>query len=458
MDATPSLTLGFAERVLAITPDRLSADDRAQLRRLLLDYAGVTAAGTSLPWSHKLAAWTKRFAGSGKALAFAGGARMAPSIAALVNGTAAHGYELDDTHDPSMSHPGAVIVTAALAVAEEVNAPGPAFLAAVAAGYEAMACIGEAAGAPHVIEFGHHPTALFGGFGAAASAVHLLGGRAEELARAWGHVLSSASGSMQFSDEPSGTMIKRLHAGYAAQVGVQAAELSMAGLTAPLRALDGKFGFFRLYGHHVDHGPVAARADGPLRIHGISLKPYSCCRLFHSLIDGLGEVTDGYTLSPSRIRAIRVRGPKVIVDQHMLRRPASPMAAQYALPYVVGATLLFGPHRYDAFGEANLGNADLLAIGDRVEAVQDTEIERHFPRHFGTGVDLTLDDGSTRSATVLDSIGTPARPMDADIIRTKMAGLARVTGRTIAMEEIAAAVSALETGADAGHLAAAIAG
>ena len=60
-----------------------------------------------------------------------------------------------------------------------------------------------------------------------------------------------------------------------------------------------------------------------------------------------------------------------------------------------------------------------------VEGEADAEIEKHYPAHFGTAVEITLADGSKRSAKVMDSRGTPARPMSNDDITAKAAGLAK---------------------------------
>jgi 2-methylcitrate dehydratase PrpD len=241
--------------------------------------------------------------------------QVAPHIAALVNGAAAHSFELDDTHDGSMSHPGSVVFSAALATAAECGSSGADVLAAVTAGYEVIARIGRAAGADRVIAAGFHPTPLFGVFGAATAAAKLYGLNASGITRAWGHALSLAAGAMQFSQEEHGAEVKRVHAGYAAHSGVLAAQLSLSGIEAPHHSLDGRYGFLKLYSVKPDLD--ALLADGPLAVHEISLKPYACCRLLHSMIDGLREVTDGFTLSVDKIRAIRVSGPS-----SALRNPA----------------------------------------------------------------------------------------------------------------------------------------
>ena len=418
------LTLAFAQDMVKIGRAPLAARDQEQVRRLLLDLLGVSLCGSQLPWTTALATWAKPFDGSGRAAVVGTKLKVSPFIAALVNGTAGHGYELDDTHDASMSHPGAVVIPAALAVAAEQGSDQATLLQAIAAGYETMARVGMAANASALIAHGHHPTVMFGAFGAATATGLLLGLDAPKIALAWGHALSLTGGSMQFSDEPAGTMVKRLHAGYGAQHGVLAAQMAAAGVSAPTRALDGKYGFLKLYGRDPRPQLLQRQAGEALQIHNISMKPYSCCRLFHSLIDAIEEATDGYKVPIGGAKRVMVRGPGVVFDQHMMRRPTSVMAAQYSLPYVVGATLAYGPTRYDSYGEAFHQDPRILALADVVEGEADAEIEKHYPAHFGTSVEITLADGSKRFAQVMDSRGTPARPMSNADISAKAAGLA----------------------------------
>jgi len=425
MAAEQNLSLSFAREILAIGRGRLSPADRDQVRYLLFDGLGVSRVGATLAWTKAMTEWAGRFRGSGKAPIVGTGLEVAPSIAALINGTAAHGYELDDTHDASMSHPGAVVIPAAIAVAAEIGTSADELTAAVASGYEAMTRVGMAAHAHQVIQDGYHPTALFGGFGAAAAAACLLNLDEHGLARAWGHVLSLAGGSMQFSDEREGTTVKRLHAGYAAQNGVLAAELAQRGISAPARALDGRYGFLALYAKSPRPDALSVKEDVPLQIHSISIKPYSCCRLFHSLIDGLREVSEGFKLPYEAITRIDVSGPYCMLDHHMMRRPTSVMAAQYSMPFIVGATLAYGPHRFDAYREDRLGDARILGVVDKVDGAADAEIEAQFPAHMGTAVAITLRDGSVRTARVMDSRGTPANPLSLEELTRKAQGLMR---------------------------------
>jgi 2-methylcitrate dehydratase PrpD len=412
-------TLAFAEDIREIGRASLAERDLEQVRRLVFDLLGVSIFGATMPWTKALAAWASEFRGSGPAPVVGAGFGTTAQVAALVNGAAGHGYELDDTHNASMSHPGAVVISAVLSASAGSGATSMQVCAAIAAGYEAMARIGMAANAHAVISRGFHPTALFGAFGAAAGVGALYGFDAPAIACTWGHALSLTGGSMQFSDEPAGTTVKRLHAGYGAQHGVLAAAMTKAGIAAPVRSLDGKYGLLALYGSGADAEWLQRPAHAPLQIHDISMKPYSCCRLFHSLIDALDEATDAFSFPLDGLKRIHVRAPEVIFDQHMLRRPRSVMAAQYSLPYVVGATLAYGSRRFDAYQEAFWGDPRILMLADKVEGSRDPEIERDYPTRMGAAVELHFRDGSVREAHVMDSRGTPARPLSVDAIETK---------------------------------------
>jgi 2-methylcitrate dehydratase PrpD len=431
-----SLSLALADEILAITVDSLSDADVEQLKRLILDHLGICIRGASLPWGLALREWAARYDGAGPCVAFGSPLRVTAPVAALVNGTAAHGMELDDTHDESLSHPGAVVIAAALAVATADDQSGGEMLAAIAAGYQVMGRAGIATHAGTMIERGFHPTSLYGTFGATTAAGKLLGLDGDRLCSAWGLALSLAGGSTQFSQEAKGSTVKRLHGGYGAHNGVLAAELAQLGIEGPAQAFDGLYGLCNMFGSDPEPERMLRASDEPLEIHRISMKPYPCCRLFHSTIDALGETTDGFTLELDEIESIRVGAPAVMLSQHMMRRPASMMAAQYSLPFALAATLVEGPRVYEAYAAERLGNEQVLALADRVEAVVDDEMERAFPSHLGSWVEVRTKEGQVRRSSVLDSLGTPARPMPSDAIHEKfemlVSGLPGIDGARIA--------------------------
>jgi 2-methylcitrate dehydratase PrpD len=442
MKGSAGLSLEFAATLADIAPEKLTAADITQLQRLVLDHTAVTLCGSVQPWGRKLTKWAAEHGDSGRAVLVGSGRAANAATAGLVNGTSAHGYELDDTHEASRSHPGAVVITAALAVGAERKASGREVLAAIVAGYEAMTRLGMASGALEVTQAGFHATCLFGPFGAAAAAGKLLGLNGDQIAQAWGIALSMTGGASQFAFEPKGTMVKRMHAGIPAQHGIIAAQLASLGVAGPVQAFEGENGFFHLFGQDPDPAALLRRTDEPLQIHAMSFKPYSCCRKFHSLIDGLQAATDDFRLDTHAIEKITVFSPRGSIEKHMMRRPDSVMAAQYSMPYIVGATLAHGPRRYDAYGEAHHGDKKILDIVDRVDAVYDADLDRYVPRAMPNRVTLHMRDGTERTETVVESLGSPERPLAMEDVIAKAEALVELTGE-IDLNCIIAAVETL---------------
>ncbi len=444
-------TRALAEWVAGLSAADLSDADRVQLDKLILDHLGVCYRGAFLPWGEALQRYAQPYSGTGSAVVFGSSLKVIPAVAALVNATCAHGLEHDDTHDEGMSHPGAIVISVALAIASEKGLTGQEIHPAIVAGYEVMARAGMACG-PDIMHHGFHPTALFGGFGAATAAAKLFGLPAQSIVETWGLMLSMAGGSMQFSQDPHGTVVKRLHGGYGAHNGTMAAQLAALGIAGPSQAFDGTYGLCNLFSGSPNPDRLIRPADAPYEIHRISFKPYPSCRLFHSTIDALREVTDGFVAANDDIEKIVVGGPAVFETQHMMYRPTSMMAAQYSLPFVLGAALVAGPYTEQVFADDNLGDAQVLEIGDRVSAVTDDKLEKAFPAHFGSWVEVTFKSGETRQKEVMDSYGSPANPMDAAALLEKFTGLVTSARPDFPVAQVDDLVRGLSDDTDVSHL------
>jgi 2-methylcitrate dehydratase PrpD len=185
---------------------------------LVLDQFSCWLIGIEMDWTRRL---RQVVAPAGAAAPAAGAAiygdpaPVSAEVAALVNGTAGHGFDFDDLHMPTMSHPGCVVIPAAIAVAAERGADGRELLAAVAAGYEPLLRTGLAAGLRYG-ELGFHATGVLGPLGSAVAAARLLGGA--PVVDALGLAASMGAGVKAFNEVGPG-MVKRLHAGRAAEAG-----------------------------------------------------------------------------------------------------------------------------------------------------------------------------------------------------------------------------------------------
>ena len=100
------------------------------------------------------------------------------------------------------------------------------------------------------------------------------------------------------------------------------------------------------------------------------------------------------------------------------------MAGQSSLPYVVGATLEFGPTGFEAYEAANLSHKRVLHWADLVQFEPDEELEALNPAHLGSEVEI-VHRGSHKAVRVIDSVGTATRPLDWRQISEKVAGVTR---------------------------------
>src|SRR5262249_24334606 len=153
-----------------------------------------------------------------------------------------HSFELDDLHKEAIIHPGGVTLPAALAAVYMLDRPvsGEELTTAVAAGYEVAIRVGMGIGVG-LLHRGWHNNGVLGTFGGAVAAGRLLGLDAAGMADCIGIAGTQSSGLMsaQF-----GSMIKRVHAGKAAQSGLYAATFAAHGLRGIRDVFDVDYGGF----------------------------------------------------------------------------------------------------------------------------------------------------------------------------------------------------------------------
>src|SRR5262249_18696586 len=191
--------------------DAVPPDVMNHLKLCLLDSIGCGLYGSKQPWGRIAGEVAVSFSGGGTASLFARADKVSPSDAALANGTAIHGFEIDDAHVTSSLHPGAVTLPASLAVAEARNASGAEMLAALAAGYETGFRRGVCAGVPHSTS-AYHVTGTVGPLAAATAAARLLNLAPQQAAHAIS--IGATQGAGLYAARTEG-MAKRFHAGRA---------------------------------------------------------------------------------------------------------------------------------------------------------------------------------------------------------------------------------------------------
>lgn len=338
--------------------------------------AGRTTAGRT----------TASRAATGGARRILDGKRMPAGEAALANAVLFHLRVQDDAH--ACGHFGAVVLPAALAVAEEAGASGAALLAAVVAGYETALRIGRDHGEA-ISRRGFRTTPVYGVFGAAAAAGRVLAFDAPRMANALSLAANFAGGLRAFV--ASGTSEYAIEAGFAARNGIDAAGLAGEGMAATLDVLDGDAGFFSAFadGDASYSRRLTAGLGDVFELDTVTYKPYPICQFHRGIVRGLAALRrPSEDAAPSAIEirmhpfeadfiGVRYAGP-------FERRAQAFMSAPFlaAITWHTGTVTFQALHDFD--------NPRFRETMARVSVIADASRARHEP-----AIRVAFADGRT---------------------------------------------------------------
>ena len=151
------LTHALADYSSALRFEDIPDDVRTIVKHCVLDWLGVTLAGSREDAGRIVREEALEQGGSPQATIVGAGARTSVGQAALVNGTASHALDYDDVHFAFLGHPTVTVLPAILALGERDGASGRALVTAFVAGVEAGSRIGAYVTEAHYAR-GHHAT------------------------------------------------------------------------------------------------------------------------------------------------------------------------------------------------------------------------------------------------------------------------------------------------------------
>ena len=228
-----------------------------------------------------------------------------PETAAFVNAALMHARAQDDVYFPGLTHAGAIMSPAVLAVAEQLGSSGSEVITALIAGYEAMGAISQGF-ARRTTPRGFRASGIYGGFAAAAGVARLLRLDAQATAHALGMAASAASGTNQ--TWVSGTQEWQMQLGLASRNGILAARLAAVGATAAPDALEGSAGFYRAFLGEVDGVEGVGRDLGQTwRSLDVTYKPFAVCAILQAPVTQAMALSERHQLKAEEIAAVRLR-------------------------------------------------------------------------------------------------------------------------------------------------------
>ncbi len=409
-------------------------------RQLILDCLGTVVVGAQTAEGEHICRYVRRYGGAGPSGVVLDGITRDPASAALANGTSGYSVGLTDTHNLSVTHPGASVIPAALAVGQAVTVTGARVLGGIVRGYEAVTRIGTAISPSHRHR-GFHVTGTVNVFGAAIAAAYVLGlDRAQTIA-AVGIAGSQAAGLFEF--RVNGAMTMAFHAGRAAQSGVMAALLAAEGFTGPETILEGNDGFCRAYADGADLATITREIGARYELLEVGLRPYCACRYAHSAIDAVEEIRrelDG--LDSAQIESVRIETHRVAVTQET--RPDTLVGARLSTAFNVALAITNGP-RLTEVRPPDLKREDVRRLAALVEITEDPALTALYPRIWASRVHLRLKGGRTMTVRIDVPKGDPENPLTAAEVEAKFSRLAEERIGRANSERVVAAVKAVET-------------
>ena len=438
MEGHSGATRRLADFVAGSRWEAIPAEVRREAARSLLNTIGCALGGAGDP-AMDLAIRALR-PSFGPAQASVIGRRERPDLlnAAFLNAVSANVLEYDDTHLPTVIHPGAPVIPPLLALAEQVPVSGAALLHALVLGVEIECRVGNAL-MPNHYRRGHHITATCGIFGAAAGAARLLGLDAEKTQWALGHAATQSAGLV----ESLGSMSKSLGVGNAARNGLVGALFAAEGFTAAEQAIEGRYGFAPVTSDTV---ALAAITDGlgeTWEILHNAYKPYPCGVVLFPVIDACLELRQRHTLVPDRITRVVVRGHSLLLERTDRPLVQNGRDAKVSLQHSVAVAFLFGAAGLPQYEDTCVADPAVRALAARVEAQADDTIP------VESAVVEVHHGGETWREHVRHGRGTPGRPMSDDELDAKVRELVAAGPARIDATALIAAARAIETAPDA---------
>jgi len=426
-------TEALAEFVLDLRAEDVPAATVETVQRCVLDLVGAAAAGAQSEAALIARTGAARLGGVGRAGIWFGRGRRQAAGAAFANSAAASALDLDDGHRAAGGHPGAAVIPAVFAMAEEVHAGWSEVLSALVGGYEVGVRISAAR------DFSALDTLSTGrwcayGVAAAASRLRSLTVRQTAEAMALAGVLSPGLSAAGYSRVMGNHAKEGIP--WATLTGLWAAELAAEGLTGPLDILDHR-GYY-------DAGKILAGLGENFAVAGVYFKPYACCRWIHGAIDGLCGLVQQNRLQAADIRSIEVHTFGRALRLNNYPDPENLESAQYSLPFCLAAAAVEGKNGLLPMRGSLLHRPDLVALAGRVSLHMNPELDRMFPERSAARVVIRTDRESLESVCH-HPLGDPVNPMDWGMLKGKFQHLTQGLLTDARQKELIGAVQSLPT-------------
>ncbi len=399
----------------------------------IIDTVAAMVSGSVLAAGQQGAIVARALSGPPEALVIGTNHVTGATTAALANGMAAHADETDDSHAPSLSHPGCAVVPAALAAGERWGASGATVLRAVVAGYDIGCRVGRALGRDAVdLRFSRPSShAIVGTFGAAAAAAVIAGADQRSCAHILSYAAQRASGVTTWQRDVDHIEKAFVFGGSPAFSGVLAATMVTLGCTGVDDVFTGHPNWFDAVSSNSQPSELSEQLGKRFEVALTNIKRYSVGSPAQAAVQAAEELVSRHAPNVSAIVRVEVTLPadlaEVVNDRGM---------PDVNVQYLVAGTLLDGRCSFAM-------SHDYMRMNDQaVNALRQCTVLT--PDHSLAGtrsakLRVHLTDGTALEVAVGHVRGTAQNPMTADEVQTKASDvMSPVYGDKRAAEVVAA--------------------
>jgi 2-methylcitrate dehydratase PrpD len=377
-------------------------------RRALLDWQGALLAGSNSQAAKLLLnAHTEELSANAPCSVAGTALRANARQAAFLNGTISHIAEFDDIYRDGAYHPASPTISSVFTLAQARQSTLGDLLSAIITGYEVSARISKAVQPSHYAFF--HTTGTVGVFGAAAACAALLRLNASQSTHAMAIAGTFASGLQEAFRSDS--MTKPMHAGHAAEVGLNAALCAQAGMTGAPNLLEGAAGFGAAMSKDPKWEQMLEGLGKDFSIEHITFKNHGCCGHLFACIDAVAHLMGEHAFEAADIHKIRIGAYKQTLEVCAYKHPKTPFEAKFSVTYTVAARVILKRVREDAFMPAHFSRADIRELEDKIELRLDEECARHFPLRRSAVVEVHLKDERVLTRHQMTRHGDPDDPL-----------------------------------------------
>jgi 2-methylcitrate dehydratase PrpD len=418
MGATETLARFVLNTPSSAIPDPILHEGK----RCIINYLGVALYASADPSMQILTSLFKEEGGNPQAGLIGSDMRTSLQNAALANGYLAHLEDYDDTHFPTVIHPSAPTIPAAMAVGERQNATGLDVLTATVLGVEACCRIGLSVH-PHHYNAGWHITGTCGVFGSVVATGRLLGLDEGQMINALGIAGTQAAGVR----ETFGSMSKPFHAGRSAQSGVLAGLLAGRGFTSTSEILEGRRGFAAVLSTSSDMSQITDALGERWELPNNGLKPYACGVVSHPLIDAMIIFRNTHGVKPEDVLAITANVQPLVLELMDRQHPRIGLEGKFSHQHSMAVGLVDGGAFPAQYTDERVLDPTITALREVIKATVDPKMPED-----AAEVTVKLKDGRSITEKVDHATGAPENPLSDSQLEDKFRNL---VGRVLSKDQ-----------------------